>query len=252
MVINTYCRSYISVARSFNNLVPRKNGNEDKSYRNVCAWPDVIKWCKIEQNIWSDCIQTTSNSQRHSTTEVSTDQGRVIYVLLCLIFLVDICKNYQNLTDAERSFDYATQDDICQMSSVFITYLFTHLCISFSWCMSLAKLPKSTNAERKHDYVTVNFECDETLDGWYRFQGAAGTKMVTICLPTNRSDAAYPIWLNGSHPTVAEGTVSRTVCINKYSRCGISFPIKVKNCSSYYIYKLIPLTDCDARYCSTD
>jgi len=25
------------VARSFNNLVPRKNGNEDKSYRNVCA-----------------------------------------------------------------------------------------------------------------------------------------------------------------------------------------------------------------------
>ena len=191
MVINTYCRSYISVARSFNNLVPRKNGNEDKSYRNVCAWPDVIKWCKIEQNIWSDCIQTTSNTQRHSTTEVSTDQGRVIYVLLCLFFLVDICKNYQNLTDAERRYDYATQDYICQMSSVFITYLFTHLCISFSWCMSLAKLPKSDRCRKKIWLRNTRYgKCDNTLNGWYRFQGAAGTKMVTTCPPMFRCDAA--------------------------------------------------------------
>ena len=32
---------------------------------------------------------------------------------------------------------------LVQMSSVFITYLFTHLCISFSWCMSLAKVQVS-------------------------------------------------------------------------------------------------------------
>jgi len=38
---------------------------------------------------------------------------------------------------------------LVQMSSVFITYLFTHLCISFSWCMSLAKLPKSVRCRKK-------------------------------------------------------------------------------------------------------
>ena len=109
-----------------------------------------------------------------------------------------------------------------------------------------------SDAKRKHDYETQDAKCDSTLNGWHRFQGDAGTKMVTTCPSMNRCDASFPVWLSGIHPTVAEGTVSRTVCINKYSRCGISFPIKVKNCSSYYIYKLIPLTDCDARYCSTD
>ena len=38
---------------------------------------------------------------------------------------------------------------LVQMSSAFLTYLFTHLCISFSWCMSLAKLPKSDRCKKK-------------------------------------------------------------------------------------------------------
>ena len=109
-----------------------------------------------------------------------------------------------------------------------------------------------SDAERKYDYVTVNQKCDKTLNGWYRFQGAAGTKMATICLPTNRCDAAYPIWLNGSHPTVAEGKVTRNVCIYKSACCDIFFPIQVKNCSSYYIYELYNLGNCPFRYCSAD
>ena len=123
------------------------------------------------------------------------------------MFLVDNCKNYQNLTDAER----------------------------------------------KYDYVTVNAKCDDKLSGWYRFQGAAGTKMVTTCLPWNRCDASYPAWLSGDHPTVAEGTVMRQVCVNSYGGCCVmSVFIQVKNCSSYYIYKLRGPGVCDARYCSTD
>jgi len=119
--------------------------------------------------------------------------------------------------------------------------------------MSLAKLPKSTDAERKHDYVTVNFECDETLDGWYRFQGAAGTKMVTTCPPMDRCDAVFPIWLSGGHPTVAEGTVTRRVCIRVSDDCCYNwFPIQLKNCGSYYIYYLFHPGHCPSRYCSTD
>jgi len=128
-----------------------------------------------------------------------------LYISL-FTFLVDICKNYQNLTDAER----------------------------------------------KYDYVTVNPKCDRKLNGWYRFQGAAGTKMVTTCPPRDRCDANFPAWLKEDHPTVAEGAVNKKVCINKFECCGGWVTIQVKNCSSYYIYKLTNPRDCATRYCSTD
>ena len=111
-----------------------------------------------------------------------------------------------------------------------------------------------TDAKRKYDYETQeDAKCDNTLNGWYRFQGAAGTKMVTTCPPIDRCDAYYPIWLSGSHPTVAEGKVTRNVCINKFGDCCYDFlPIQLKNCGSYYIYKLLNRLSCPARYCSTD
>jgi len=110
-----------------------------------------------------------------------------------------------------------------------------------------------TDAERKHDYVTVNPTCDNRLNGWYRFQGAAGTKMLTTCPPMGRCDAGYPIWLSGGHPTVTEGTVLRQVCIHTFEGCCDRLDvIQVKNCSSYYIYELSYLPVCPARYCSTD
>jgi len=110
-----------------------------------------------------------------------------------------------------------------------------------------------TDAERKYDYVTVNGKCDNTLNGWYRFQGAAGTKMVTTCPPIHRCDANFPVWLSGGHPTVAEGEVSKKVCLRKFGKCcDYWFFIQVKNCGSYYIYNLTPQTSCPARYCSAD
>jgi len=110
-----------------------------------------------------------------------------------------------------------------------------------------------SNAKRKHDYETQDAKCDNTLNGWYRFQEAAGTKMVTTCPPMYRCDTSFPVWLSEDHPTVAEGTVPRNVCIRKFEDyCYVWFSIQVKNCSSYYIYKLLNLGDCPARYCSTD
>ena len=112
-----------------------------------------------------------------------------------------------------------------------------------------------SDAERRHDYKTQNVKCDFDLKGWHRFQGAAGTKMVTECPEQNSCDTTSPIWLNGDHPAVAQSTVTRNVCINKNACCKITFPIEVKNCGSYYIYNLRKLKHfggCDARYCSTD
>jgi len=140
-------------------------------------------------------------------------------------------------------------------SNVFLrlSHIYLHI-----WVFSLVDVchwqnyQNLSDAERKHNYVTEDAKCDNNLFGWYRFQGAAGAKMATTCPPMDRCDAAYPIWLSGGHPTVAEGTVSRNVCINKSGCCDIFFPIQVKNCSSYYIYELGSPWQCEARYCSAD
>ena len=89
MIINTYLKNDISVARCFYNLVPAKVKTKTRSSRKCLCMAGSNKLIKkIEQNVWSKQIQTTSNTciKKHSTKEVSTDQGRVIYALICLIF----------------------------------------------------------------------------------------------------------------------------------------------------------------------
>ena len=75
--------------------------------------------------------------------------------------------------------------------------------------------------------------------------------MVTTCPNLNSCDTSFPVWLKEDHPTVAEGEVTRKVCVRKFGVCcGYLKRIKVKNCGSYYIYKLTGSLDgCKARYC---
>ncbi|KAL9963299.1 hypothetical protein ACROYT_G032486 [Oculina patagonica] len=110
-----------------------------------------------------------------------------------------------------------------------------------------------SDAGRKETYETVSYQCDYNLNGWYRFQGAAGTRMATSCPSEERCDTTSPGWLDGAHPTVAEGTVTRKVCFHMLgSCCSMKSFIQVKNCGSYYIYSLVPTPQCNMRYCGTD
>ena len=109
--------------------------------------------------------------------------------------------------------------------------------------------------QRKSSYHTPWYKeaCDWKLYGWYRFVGAAGTKMPTTSVAPFRCDTAYSGWLHGTHPTVEHGVVYRRVCFsNIISDCDFKTQISVKNCSSYYIYKLHPPPRCGSRYCGTD
>ena len=86
--------------------------------------------------------------------------------------------------------------------------------------------------------------------GWYRFQGAAGDRMPDKCVPINHCGTLLPGWLNGAHPTVAEGVVTRTVCYSGGSDCCfVSNTIKVRNCSSYYVYELPSTPRRSSGYC---
>lgn len=62
-----------------------------------------------------------------------------------------------------------------------------------------------------------------------------------------------PIWMNGTHPTVADGIVNRKACVNfmrKRNGCFIAIPIRVKSCSGFYVYYLRPARGCSMAYCA--
>ena len=98
------------------------------------------------------------------------------------------------------------------------------------------------SADRKDTYSGETILCDhELITDWYRFEDQAGTRMPTSCVPIGRCSTNFPGWLNGDHPTVADGQVDREVCFNEGSNCcGLRHMhnILVKNCTSYYIYTI--------------
>ena len=104
-----------------------------------------------------------------------------------------------------------------------------------------------TDAKRK---------CDQSLHGWYRFHGDTGRKMMTTCPSINKCSGRDSAWLTDDHPTVAQGSVKKKVCLRKSEpeECCAEFSfIYVKNCGSYFIYNFMQHQfGCDFRYCGTD
>ena len=136
-------------------------------------------------------------------------------------------------------------------------YFATHL--TFTVCSSECQSYQTlTSADRKITYPTgSNVLCDNQLaHGWYRFLGAAGTKMPTSCTPDHKCSTHATGWLKDGHPTAAEGRVSREVCFSYSSDCCYNgaVNIQVRNCGSFYVYFLngTPSSSCSYRYCGTD
>ena len=112
-----------------------------------------------------------------------------------------------------------------------------------------------SSADRKITQIASSFLCDNTLVfGWYRFNGDAGTRMATTCpsFTLGRCAALRQGWLRGTHPNAEEGEVSRKVCFTFKTCCSRTVHVKVKNCGSYYVYRLQPPPDCPYRYCGAD
>ena len=101
-----------------------------------------------------------------------------------------------------------------------------------------------------------NTGCDNTLGpAWFRFVGNGGTKMPTACLSANHCGTHAPGWLNGVHPTVGEGQVTRQVCFSWESCCQWSINIQVRNCGDFFVYYIDGTArehQCHLGYCTTD
>jgi len=96
--------------------------------------------------------------------------------------------------------------------------------------------------------------CDTALSGWYRFSSTAGTKILEHCPgTTNVCGGKYPGWIEGDHPTVYEGEVSRTLRFFRFSCTDdIVMKVGVQNCGHFLAYKfqLAASAACDLTVCN--
>ncbi|XP_062892789.1 uromodulin-like [Mobula hypostoma] len=87
--------------------------------------------------------------------------------------------------------------------------------------------------------------------GWYRFNSSGGRKIPEIVVRGHRCSGQNPGWLNGSHPSVGEQEVTRSVCFSSgENTCSWSLEIKVKNCTGYFVYWLKPTPADHTVYCT--
>ena len=126
---------------------------------------------------------------------------------------------------------------------------------------------KTLNETSRHYTKPVNYgspKCDMTGhsntspqwrgEGWYRFTGAAGTKMATKSEVTR--DGACVTGASGhldtnTHPDLLSGqSQDQKVCFYYHgTQCWRSTTVTIQECEGFYIYKLPNTPLCYNRYC---
>ena len=112
-----------------------------------------------------------------------------------------------------------------------------------------SKQEKNCDKEQQQSYSTKSI--DWKGPGWYRVTGEAGTKLIDSEVDEKRCGTSATGWMEGGHPTVAEGEVGRTV----YFRWGSQLhnwkvDVKVLNCNTHYVYHLVDAPNCSLGYCT--
>ncbi|XP_046546446.1 pancreatic secretory granule membrane major glycoprotein GP2-like [Haliotis rubra] len=103
-------------------------------------------------------------------------------------------------------------------------------------------------------YEKTDEKCDEFLTpSWFRVKVGEDNefpRMTSYCPEPYSCGANYPIWLNGTHPTVEEGIVNRAACLRYADNCCEKKSyIQIKNCTEYFVYFLSKASTCPGRYC---
>ncbi|CAH3166538.1 unnamed protein product, partial [Porites lobata] len=131
------------------------------------------------------------------------------------------------------------------------TLLRIHHCVTCNpllGCSNYTTLNESNRAMTHNR--SISYLCDANLNGWYRFNGEAGTQMADSCVNMYHCGTESPGWLNGTHPDLTDGAVKRQVCFSSFDNCcHHSTEITVQHCGGFYVYKLEGQSHCNLRYC---
>ncbi|XP_051969155.1 sushi, nidogen and EGF-like domain-containing protein 1 [Xyrauchen texanus] len=98
--------------------------------------------------------------------------------------------------------------------------------------------------------------CDTAVSwsGWYRlFIEGQSSQMPDTCVDKYSCGTHAPLWINGQHPRVEDGEVTRDVCGHWGNDCCLfrSNSIQVKACpGNYFVYKFVTPATCYLAYCA--
>ncbi|KAL1264814.1 hypothetical protein QQF64_005169 [Cirrhinus molitorella] len=124
-------------------------------------------------------------------------------------------------------------------------------------CYNYTSLDESWRATDNYVYSNYYYYgmCDYNVEwnGWYRlFYNGQNTQMPESCVNYGMCGTYEPLWLNGRHPQLEDGVVTRQVCASAWYGCCTytSHPIRVKACpGNYYVYEFVKPIFCSA-YCA--
>lgn len=130
-------------------------------------------------------------------------------------------------------------------------------CVSTGPCGNYVNL---NEANRRYNIGGVQpYLCDATdffpVNTWFRLADS-DYRYVPESPPSElRCQTMAPVWMSGSHPTRAQGIVTRTLCAHwGGATCRWSSSINVMQCAGgYFVYRVpIPVSECYTRLCSTN
>lgn len=121
--------------------------------------------------------------------------------------------------------------------------------LCFDPCQNYTRLD---DPSRSSEVTTGGQKCDRDLRGWVRFVGEGGTRMPETCVPMNRCQTNAPMWLQGAHPALGQGVVTRTACAHWSGNCcSWKAEVQVAACpGGYHVYRLEGTPSCNLRYCT--
>uniref|UniRef100_A0A8C1BQY0 ZP domain-containing protein n=1 Tax=Cyprinus carpio carpio TaxID=630221 RepID=A0A8C1BQY0_CYPCA len=149
--------------------------------------------------------------------------------------------------------------------TLYITVLFSlfYIIVPFSTlsidpCYNYTSLDEPWRATDNPYYNNYYYYgmCDYNVEwnGWYRmFYNGQNTQMPESCVNYGMCGTYNPLSLNGIHPQLEDGVVTRQVCLPWSGCCTYaSHPIRVKACpGNYYVYEFVKPMFCGA-YCEVN
>lgn len=125
----------------------------------------------------------------------------------------------------------------------------------FDPCLKMNYDTLTDEVKRSSNYTLL--AGDEPIDdstltpGWYRIDSRTGNDIVTKTVTMYQCGTIYPLWMNGTLPTVRDKTTIRKVCRSgpNGNTCVKEYDIKVRNCSTFTTYYLPKVTLSKSAYC---
>ncbi|EDV26362.1 uncharacterized protein TRIADDRAFT_54273 [Trichoplax adhaerens] len=129
---------------------------------------------------------------------------------------------------------------------------YTGLLCEIDPCQQYTELNEPDRSIHTERNVIVKCDLLVVRNEWYRFTGGENSAMLASnYVEHGRCASLSSGWLQDMHPTGPQGIIARKVCYSFINeKCKWSSNIQIRNCGTFFTYKLPAPPLCSLRYCT--